>query len=116
MASKPAYALKSDALWQAYQTAQGSADHSARDCFNEVVGLEIAQRIKLLEDEIEAQVQHRLAVTRERDAALLKLEPGAMLLREIIAYFEVIESKYGGPIPVTDWPADWLRRARESLK
>lgn len=60
MASKRAYALKSDELWNAYQTAQGSADHSARECFNEVVGLEIAQRIKLLEDEIEAQVQHRL--------------------------------------------------------
>lgn len=48
------------------------------------------------------------------DYLLSKLEDRSMLVREITAWFDVIEGKYDNI--VTDWPVDWLRRAREAVK
>jgi hypothetical protein len=51
---------------------------------------------------------------------LLKLDASSMLVREIVAWFDVMHSKYvvdGTPVELgKDWPADWMRRASEVLK
>lgn len=48
-------------------------------------------------------------------AVLDDLDAYEALLREIVAYFEVIAQKYeGNTIVTSEWPIDWLRRARES--
>lgn len=44
----------------------------------------------------------------------------AMLVREIVAWFDVMHSKYvsdGTPVELSEeWPSDWMRRAREILE
>jgi hypothetical protein len=62
-------------------------------------------------EELTVALEQRNADVKELSS---KLEPRSMLVREIVAWFDVIEGRYDNI--VTDWPVDWLRRARESLK
>lgn len=71
MADKPDYALKDDTLWRAYQEAQGSADHTARECFNEVVGLEIA-RLQSKLGAVQSELEKWKRQYRVREGVLMK--------------------------------------------
>jgi hypothetical protein len=36
----------------------------------------------------------------------------AQLVREIVAWFDALKSKYTSSVLLVEWPTDWLRRAR----
>lgn len=57
---------------------------------------------------------------RGLEDALIKLEANSMLVRQIVAWFDVMHSKYvvdGTPVELSEeWPSHWLREARKALE